>query len=88
VLTEHNCYLKECSTLFETTANTNHSVTQNSTNIRLKNIFWAGGRLRLKCDGTRAETRFCLLAKQTSPFKTVGVSSVDYWQPRCADQQY
>jgi len=27
------------------------------------------GRLRLKCDGTRAETRFRLSAKLTSPFK-------------------
>ena len=27
-------------------------------------------RLRLKCDGTRAETRFCLSAKRTSPFKS------------------
>jgi len=25
-------------------------------------------RLRLKCDGTRAETRFRLSAKRTSPF--------------------
>jgi hypothetical protein len=41
--------------------------------------------LRLKCDGTRAETRFRLSAKSTSPFKSAGgVSSVDYWQPRCA----
>ena len=47
------------------------------------------GRARLKRDGTRAETRFGLLAKWTSPFKLggVGVSSVDYWQPRCAHQQ-
>jgi hypothetical protein len=30
------------------------------------------GRLRLKCDGTRAETRFRLSAKRTSPFKSVG----------------
>jgi hypothetical protein len=46
------------------------------------------GRLRLKCDGTRAETRFCLSAKRTSPFKSAeGVSSVDYWQPRCAHQR-
>ena len=29
-------------------------------------------RLRLKCDGTRAETRFCLSAKRTSPFKSAG----------------
>jgi hypothetical protein len=30
----------------------------------------AGSRLRLKCDGTRAETRFRLSAKRTSPFKS------------------
>jgi hypothetical protein len=29
-------------------------------------------RLRLKCDGTRAETRFRLSAKRTSPFKSTG----------------
>jgi len=45
------------------------------------------GRGQLKCDGTRAETRFRLSAKRTSTFKsTEGVSSVDYWQPRCAHQ--
>ena len=31
-------------------------------------------RLRLKCDGTRAETKFRLSAKRTSPFKSVGAS--------------
>jgi hypothetical protein len=31
-------------------------------------------RLRLKCDGTRAETRFRLTAKRTSPFKSAGAS--------------
>jgi hypothetical protein len=31
-------------------------------------------RLRLKCDGTRAETRFRLSAKRTSPFKLAGAS--------------
>ena len=31
-------------------------------------------RLRLKCDGTRAETRFSLSAKRTSPFKSAGAS--------------
>ena len=31
-------------------------------------------RLRLKCDGTRAETRFLLSAKRTSPFKSAGAS--------------
>jgi len=33
-----------------------------------------GGRLLLKCDGTRAETRFRLSAKRTSPFKSAGAS--------------
>ena len=32
------------------------------------------GRLRLKCDSTRAETRFRLSAKRTSPFKSAGAS--------------
>jgi hypothetical protein len=31
-------------------------------------------RLRLKCNVTRAETRFRLSAKQTSPFKSAGAS--------------
>ena len=31
-------------------------------------------RLRLKCDGTSAETRFRLSAKRTSPFKSKGAS--------------
>jgi len=32
---------------------------------------------------------FVFRAKRTSPFKAavVGVSSVDYWQPRCAYQR-
>jgi len=33
-----------------------------------------GGRGQLKCDGTRAETRFRLSAKRTSPFKSTGAS--------------
>ena len=33
-------------------------------------------RLRLKRDGTRAETRFRLSAKRTSPFKSAGGASV------------
>ena len=32
------------------------------------------GRPRLKCHGTRAETRFRLSAKRTSPFKSAGAS--------------
>jgi len=46
------------------------------------------GTGQLKCDSTRAETRFRLSAKRTSPFKSAGgVSSVDYWQPKCAHQR-
>ena len=33
-----------------------------------------GSRLRLKCDGTRTETRFRLSAKRKSPFKSAGAS--------------
>ena len=58
---------------------------------RFEVYFWkasalvVSGRGQLKCDGTRAETRFRLSAKRTSQFKSAGgVSSVDYWQPRCA----
>ena len=32
------------------------------------------GRVKTECDGTSAETRFGLLAKQTSPFISAGVS--------------
>jgi hypothetical protein len=32
------------------------------------------GRLCMKCDGTRAETRFHLSAKRMSPFKSAGAS--------------
>ena len=50
-------------------------------------IFFAACRDQFKCDGTRAETRFRLSAKRTSPFKSAGdVSSVACWQPRCAHQ--
>ena len=43
-------------------------------------------RGQLKYDGTRTETRFRLSAKRASLFKSLvgGVSSVGYWQPRCA----
>jgi len=34
----------------------------------------SNGRLRLKRDGTRAETRFRLSAKRTRPFKSAGAS--------------
>jgi len=48
-----------------------------------------GGKACLKRDDTRTETRCGLSAKRTSPFKLAGggVSSVNYWQPRCAHQQ-
>ena len=40
-----------------------------------QSVVQACGRLRLKCDGTLAETRFCLSAKWTSPFKSAGASA-------------
>ena len=45
------------------------------TPLLLPYVLWdRQGRLRLKCDGTRAETRFRLSAKRTSPFKSAGAS--------------
>ena len=41
--------------------------------VAFKSVNW-GCRLRLKCDGTRAETRFRLSAKRTSTFKSAGAS--------------
>ena len=45
---------------------------------RIKCWIWnnrlCSSRQRLKCDGTRAETRFRLSAKRTSPFKWAGAS--------------
>ena len=35
-----------------------------------KHLIFVCCRLRLKCDGARAETRFRLSAKRTSPFKS------------------
>jgi len=56
--------------------------------VILRTSYLSPSRLHLKCDGTRAETRFRLSAKRTSPFKSAGgVSSVDYWQSRCAHQR-
>jgi hypothetical protein len=42
-----------------------------------------GCRPRLKCDGTHAETRFCLSAKRTSPFKSAGASIQSTTGSRC-----
>ena len=43
-------------------------------NDRRENRTVSCGRGQLKCDGTRAETRFRLSAKRTSPFKSAGAS--------------
>ena len=40
----------------------------------MKRLETVTGRGQLKYDGTRAENRFCLSAKRTSPFKSTGVS--------------
>jgi len=41
-----------------------------SHDLRIWSLDVTCGRLRLKCDGTHAETRFRLSAKRTSPFKS------------------
>jgi len=43
-------------------------------NFGIKDSFIEIGRARLKRDGTRAETRFSLSAKRTSPFQLAGGS--------------
>jgi len=44
-------------------------------NVSLPLACWLGrGRGQLQCDGTRAETRFRLSVKRTSPFKFAGAS--------------
>jgi len=47
------------------------SSTSVSCNMRLQ---FCDCRLRLKCDGARAETRFRLSEERTSPFKSAGAS--------------
>ena len=60
--------------------------THNQDSDRPPGMLHRVGRLRLKCDRTRAETIFRLSAKQTSPFKSAGgVTSGD--QSRCAHQR-
>jgi len=39
-----------------------------------RHLYGTHCRLRLKCDGTRAETRFRLSAKRSNPFKSAGES--------------
>jgi hypothetical protein len=43
-------------------------------NVNQRRTQHGGGRLRLKCDGARAETRFRLSAKRTGPFISAGAS--------------
>ena len=69
------------------------SVPQGINRLRTTSLALASRRCfcisgQFKCDVTRAETTFRLSVKRTSPFKSSGgVSSVDYWQPRCAHQR-
>jgi len=51
-------------------------------------VFQIVVRPRLKCDGTRAKTRFRPSANGRVRLKSAGgLSSVDYWQPSCAHQR-
>jgi len=42
--------------------------------IRFHDVDRDNSRVKTECDGTRAETRFGLPAKRTSPFISAGVS--------------
>ena len=57
-----------CSTYTEQIGGQGHSFFYCPSQLRVTR------RLRLKCDGTRAETRFRLSANRTSPFKSAGAS--------------
>jgi len=50
------------------------SLHQKTSSTELTKIIETFGRGQLKCDGTRAETRFRLSAKRTIPFKSAGAS--------------
>ena len=54
----------------------NHPRNNNPQWVKNSSLFFIAitSRLRLKCDGTRAETRFRLWAKRASPFKSAGAS--------------
>jgi len=56
------------------TVDTGSPPSKASTCTCVLNVIW--GRLRLKCDDTRAETWFRLSAKRTSPFTSAGGRSV------------
>jgi len=72
------CQLKGYFIISPTTVSRFEMVSGYLNDLGTKFIF----RVQLKCDSTRAETRFRLSAKRTSPFKWAGgVSSFDYWQP-------
>jgi len=62
---------RSCNTRLQMTSSKGnilqHVILSNSINIK-------GSRGQLKCDGTRAETRFRLSAKRTSPFKSAEAS--------------
>jgi len=51
-----------------------HTVVVTDVLSRIVKFTAIGFRLRLKCDGTRSESRFRLSAKRTSPIKSAGAS--------------
>ena len=81
---KHKCFRqsqKKTVSLFSSFLSTSHNAvymdvkTTACDNVRAcSDSIDISGRLRLKCDGTRAETRFRLSAKRTSPFKSAGAS--------------
>jgi len=67
---ERNCPLRQSGRVCKYT----HTHMHARTHPHKYTHFHSAGRLRLKCDGTRAETTFRVSAKRTSPFKSAGAS--------------
>jgi hypothetical protein len=73
----HSCFGTHSHRLANKVSITNNTLPAN----RLLHL--AVSRLRLKCDGTRAETRFRLSAKRARPFKSAGASVQSTTGSRC-----
>jgi hypothetical protein len=59
-------------------------VTYSLNKLVTRHVTLCRSRLCLKCDGTRAETRFGLSAKRTSPFKSARASVQSTTGSQCA----
>jgi hypothetical protein len=70
VILFHTCSYPEWKAFVCFVSSSSHTEVCSGTKVR----FWTITRLRLKCDGTCAETRILLSVQWTSSFKSAGVS--------------